>query len=249
MRRNKDLQRPAATKGATDDCSHDNAKTRTERRLVQPKGDPDGCPRSLPSSPRGAPRGAVPPQCLDGSRASQTRASRVGRGHLRPHKPTEGCERRRGPVAYPKGSPRSRRRVVLWFVQQHEEEPGTVERWDFDADRLQDAYESFDPGDDDDDDEWKQAPGVRRKVRATLTELGRIPSFLAERSQTLSSPAHDLFLDTVEGSTCLPSRCSGGEPRVTSARTNARCGSQNPPTASGSARGRAIAAGAYSRRG
>ncbi|HJZ30372.1 MAG TPA: hypothetical protein VKF35_04670 [Hyphomicrobiaceae bacterium] len=89
----------------------------------------------------------------------------------------------------------------LWFVSQHEEEPGTAEQSDLEAERLEDAYARYAPWNADHlhaDDSWMRMPGVRRYVRATLAELGRIPTFLAERNLTLCSEAHERFLDTVE---------------------------------------------------
>ena len=87
----------------------------------------------------------------------------------------------------------------LWFVGQHEDEPGRIEGWDLEKERLDDAYARFAPRDADlPDDGWTEAPRVRRHVRATLAEIGRIPTFLVERNQTLMPEAHELFLDTVE---------------------------------------------------
>jgi len=89
----------------------------------------------------------------------------------------------------------------LWFVSQHEEEPGTAEQSDLEAERLEDAYARYAPWNADHlhaDDSWMRMPGVRRYVRATLAELGRIPTFLAERNLTLCSEPHERFLDTVE---------------------------------------------------
>ena len=34
----------------------------------------------------------------------------------------------------------------LWFVSLHEDEPGTAEQWDLEAERLEDAYRRFAPG-------------------------------------------------------------------------------------------------------
>src|SRR5262245_21523828 len=89
----------------------------------------------------------------------------------------------------------------VWFVAQHEDEPGSVERWDLEKERLDDAYVRFAPWDADHpdaDDAWTRKPNVRRHVRAVLTELGRIPTFLAERSITLSADAQGMFSDIVE---------------------------------------------------
>ena len=89
----------------------------------------------------------------------------------------------------------------LWFVAQHEDEPGRVEGWDLEKERLDDAYARFAPWDADHtvaDDGWTEAPRVRRHVRATLAEIARIPTFLLARNQTLRPEAHELFLDAVE---------------------------------------------------
>jgi hypothetical protein len=89
----------------------------------------------------------------------------------------------------------------LWFVAQHEDEPGTVECWDLNFECLEGAYHRFAPIDADHpdaDDAWTREPNVRRHVRAKLTEIAHIPTFLAERSLSLTAEAHNLFLDTVE---------------------------------------------------
>jgi hypothetical protein len=89
----------------------------------------------------------------------------------------------------------------LWFVAQHEDEPGSAEQWDLALERLQSAYDRFAPSRGDhleEDDDWAQSPNFRRHARAVLAEIGRTPTFLAERSTALTPQAYELFLDTVE---------------------------------------------------
>ena len=89
----------------------------------------------------------------------------------------------------------------LWFVAQHEDAPGTGEGWDLKMECLDSVYERFAPlnaDHPDADDAWTQHPNVRRHVRAKLAEIAHIPTFLAERSLSLTPEAQALFLDTVE---------------------------------------------------
>jgi integrase len=88
----------------------------------------------------------------------------------------------------------------LWFVAQHEDEPGTAEHWDLNMGWLEGAYLRFgsvNAGRPDADDDW-DSPIIRRHVRATVAEVAHIPTFLAEHSRTLNPEAYGLFLDTVE---------------------------------------------------
>lgn len=81
-----------------------------------------------------------------------------------------------------------------WFVAQHEEEPGTVEAWNDLAERLEAAYVRLQVETEDD----AMHPNVRRWVRGVVTELAKIPTFLAERSLTLDHETQAAFLDAVE---------------------------------------------------
>jgi integrase len=86
-----------------------------------------------------------------------------------------------------------------WFVAQHEEEPGTAEGWEIERERLQSAYERYAPDDPDPDADITVTPAERRHVRAVLTELARVPTFLSEHSHSLTPDALNLLLDTVQG--------------------------------------------------
>ena len=89
----------------------------------------------------------------------------------------------------------------VWFVSQHEEEPGTPEQWDGEYERVESFYSRFAPPTADHpevDAEWVHAPAVRRHVRAKLIEMCQLPSFLAEQKIVLTPEAHDLFVDIVE---------------------------------------------------
>lgn len=84
-----------------------------------------------------------------------------------------------------------------WFVAQHEEEPGTAEAWDERVERLEAAYLRFKY--ENEDDEAAPHPNVRRWVRGVVTELAKLPTFLAERNLTLDQGTQAAFLDAVEG--------------------------------------------------
>src|SRR5262249_29449119 len=146
---------------------------------------------------RPVPRRALPTERLDVGRTSQARASRVGRGRLGSHQRPSSCPGRRRATLTQRQAHALTGEWYLWFVSQHEEEPGTAEQSDLEAERLEDAYARYAPWNADHlhaDDSWMRMPGVRRYVRATLAELGRIPTFLAERNLTLCPEAHERFL-------------------------------------------------------
>jgi hypothetical protein len=106
----------------------------------------------------------------------------------------------------------------LWFVRQHEEEPGSAEQWDFERDRLEDAYGRFvsrNDLSDDNDDERMPSPVVRHHVRAVLAERERIPSFLAECAQNLSPPHTSSSWTQSSRSMWQRLRCSGVVQMVT----------------------------------
>lgn len=83
-----------------------------------------------------------------------------------------------------------------WFVAQYEDEPGTVEAWDDLVERLEEAYLRFKPVED--DSEASPHPNVRRWVRGGVMELGKLPTFLAERALTLDHETQAAFIDAVE---------------------------------------------------
>lgn len=79
-----------------------------------------------------------------------------------------------------------------WFIARHEDEPGQAEGWDLQAGALESAYMRY--GDEVPDNH----PTVRRHVRGVLSELARIPAFLAEREVVLAAEGTNRFLDTLE---------------------------------------------------
>ncbi|MEH3146256.1 MAG: hypothetical protein PGN34_13105 [Methylobacterium frigidaeris] len=89
-----------------------------------------------------------------------------------------------------------------WFVAQREQDPGTAEEWNLFAERLQDARAGSAqarelPDDTDYDDE--ESPAGRRRMRALVSELGQVASFLGEQGMRLTEEATHAFLDIVEG--------------------------------------------------
>lgn len=89
----------------------------------------------------------------------------------------------------------------IWFVDENEDEPGSPEGWDLQYERLEAAYDRFappNPESSDDDESWADHPNVRQFVRARVSELGQVPTFLAEQAIALTPEAHDLLLDIVE---------------------------------------------------
>jgi hypothetical protein len=89
-----------------------------------------------------------------------------------------------------------------WFVARHEDEPGEPARWDHLHEQLEDARSRLagrTVGAPDEDDEQPVSPAARRHVRATVTELGLVATFLGEHGLKLTQEATDDFLDIVEG--------------------------------------------------
>nr|WP_049961972.1 hypothetical protein [Methylobacterium sp. B34] len=89
-----------------------------------------------------------------------------------------------------------------WFVGRHQDEPGEPERWEHLHEQLEDACHRLvgqSVGAPDDDDEQPASPAARRHVRATVTELGHVATFLGEQGIRLTQEAADAFLDVVEG--------------------------------------------------
>lgn len=82
-----------------------------------------------------------------------------------------------------------------WFVAQHDNHPQPVEVWDHQLEQYQNAVESF--GVDDHDD--REPPAwYRPRVLAKVTELSRLPSFLAQEGAMLDSVSHAVLLDSLE---------------------------------------------------
>jgi len=79
-----------------------------------------------------------------------------------------------------------------WFIARHEDEPGSVESWDLRVEALEMAYMRYS------DEVPDNHPSVRRHVRGQLSDLARIPAFLAEREVVLAAEGMNRFLDTLE---------------------------------------------------
>ena len=78
----------------------------------------------------------------------------------------------------------------IWFVGQHEEQPGDPEQWDLMAEEFERASTTFtDP----------QAPAARRHLHRALTSMGRVDEFLQTHGMVLSGDARAAFLDTLKG--------------------------------------------------
>jgi integrase len=88
-------------------------------------------------------------------------------------------------------------RWYLWFIARHENDPGSVELWESLSEQMQDVWESgFDGmGDPEEWDEETVTPAHRRRIRAKLTELSQLPSFLAAEGLNLSQDTTNAMLD------------------------------------------------------
>lgn len=84
-----------------------------------------------------------------------------------------------------------------WFVAVFEDEPGEPVGWDLMAEHIPDAYSRFASANSG-NDEAPVATAVRRFVRAKVSEVARVPSFLAERAINLAPDSYDTLLDLVE---------------------------------------------------
>jgi hypothetical protein len=76
----------------------------------------------------------------------------------------------------------------VWFVRQHEEEPGEPEHWDIRVEEFERAADQF---------EDPTSPPARRHARLALTRIGRVEEFLGERHVALSGDAKAALLDTL----------------------------------------------------
>jgi hypothetical protein len=94
-------------------------------------------------------------------------------------------------------------RWYIWFLKQHEDDPGPAKRWRELSDiyvsviRLHapDSYEE-DPRSDPQWD-WAKEPEVREAVRPQVAEEARVATFLASEGLALSASAYALFVDAV----------------------------------------------------
>jgi integrase len=87
-------------------------------------------------------------------------------------------------------------RWYLWFTAQHEEEPGTFEQWQHTSDEMRDVWESgFSGTGDPERGDEEIGRGHRRRIRAKLTELSRIQTFLASEGLNISAESTEALLD------------------------------------------------------
>jgi integrase len=87
-----------------------------------------------------------------------------------------------------------------WFTSEHEVEPGTPDQWDHMREQMADIWSAGAGGllghpDEDEADEQPVGVALRRRVRAKLTELSRLPSFLAAEAMNLSPESLNTLLD------------------------------------------------------
>jgi integrase len=89
----------------------------------------------------------------------------------------------------------------IWYVAQHEENPGTVEHWrtmwDVLIDRLEDHAPDWVIEEGWGDLEWTKEPEVRVGVRPLIADEAKTAQFLASKGVVLSAEAQALFLDCV----------------------------------------------------
>jgi hypothetical protein len=88
-----------------------------------------------------------------------------------------------------------------WYVARHEENPGTVERWqmmwDVLIDRLEDCGPDWVIEEGWRDLEWTKEPEVRAGMRPLIADEAKTAQFLASRSMVLNTEAQASFLDCV----------------------------------------------------
>jgi hypothetical protein len=102
-------------------------------------------------------------------------------------------------------------RWYLWFVKQHEADPGKPGYWKGLADIMvwevirpeaPDSYEE-DPRSDPDWN-WAKEPDVREAVRPLIAEEARVATFLASEGKALNPTAYALFVDAVSDNLLPP---------------------------------------------
>jgi integrase len=95
-------------------------------------------------------------------------------------------------------------RWYVWFVKQHEADPGPAKYWREFGDHLvwnviypeaPDSYLAAPKADP--EWNWAKAPDVREAVRPQVAELARVATFLASEGKALNSTAYALFVDAV----------------------------------------------------
>lgn len=95
-------------------------------------------------------------------------------------------------------------RWYVWFVKQHEANPGPAKYWAEFGDHLTwnviypEAPDSFHEAPKADPKwEWSKEPEVRDAVRPQVAELSRVATFLASQGMALNPTAYALFVDAV----------------------------------------------------
>ncbi|MBW9090036.1 hypothetical protein JNB91_19695 [Rhizobium wenxiniae] len=83
-----------------------------------------------------------------------------------------------------------------WFASLHAENAGHQDDWSSRYAQLQAVYDRFDVASMDPEQEVGTA--ARRHIRATVSELGMVATFLAEQSASLDEKSLSAFIDTIE---------------------------------------------------
>ena len=111
-----------------------------------------------------------------------------------------------------------------WFIAQHEENPGTPERWEQNFWALIDRLEEHAPervlAENWKGLDWLREPQVLNGIRPALAKETKVDQFLADRGHALTEEAYNLFLDCVLGDPLRSRCCLSGERKVTSHRTS-----------------------------
>jgi hypothetical protein len=112
-------------------------------------------------------------------------------------------------------------RWYMWFVEQHEDDPGPQKRWREAGDHLvwqvlypeaPDEYHENPKADP--SWEWVKEPEVRASVRPKIAEMGRVATFLANEGLALNAEAYALFVDAVSDTSTPLSRFWNAAPVV-----------------------------------
>ena len=86
----------------------------------------------------------------------------------------------------------------LWFVGQHEDNPGSVDQWDHVYDAYEASITKFASGTPEDDRDVSTTPAMCRSTHRALERLGDIETFLNERGMVLAEDTRGGLLDAVE---------------------------------------------------
>jgi hypothetical protein len=128
----------------------------------------------------------------------------------------------------------------VWFVAQHEEDPGSSEQWEVMADEYEAVCLRFEPQDEHTSTlellhfiERPRGPAARRAVHRTVSALGNVERFLHEIRRPLASTALATLLDAIEGEfldalSLLRRRAEGDWRRDSHADTFAAATSSSP---------------------